>query len=224
MNRCIILMLALSLPGALCRGADNDARFLEAEAAISQVLKDPESARFRDVRVVENSKGAKAIVGEVNAKNAYGGYTGFTPFVYSNGSAFLVREDDAASQKLYSLTGALGPKAELAVRLADEARFQSEVVWTLITNVVVQGESRESAVRGAVNAVAERAESNGGSLTDVQRNALAAQYSASLDATLRDKKLVKSIKTNAAYQKQVFVPVLYASTLSQLRAQMGLTE
>lgn len=43
-------------------------------------MKDPESARFKNVRLVPYSTG-KVFCGEVNAKNSYGGYIGFMPFV-----------------------------------------------------------------------------------------------------------------------------------------------
>ena len=53
-------------------------------------LKDPESAKFRDIKIaikpydVTGTKTAYAICGEVNAKNSYGGYTGFEGFVVEN--------------------------------------------------------------------------------------------------------------------------------------------
>ena len=54
-----------------------------SEAATDQVrqkLKDPDSARFQNVRLVPYASG-KVVCGEVNAKNSYGGYVGYTPFV-----------------------------------------------------------------------------------------------------------------------------------------------
>lgn len=53
-------------------------------------LKDPESARFRGIKIATKpydtarTKSAYAICGEVNAKNSYGGYTGFEGFVVEN--------------------------------------------------------------------------------------------------------------------------------------------
>ena len=44
-----------------------------------RVLKDPESAQFRNLRL-SSGEGGEALCGEVNAKNAFGGYVGFTPF------------------------------------------------------------------------------------------------------------------------------------------------
>ena len=50
----------------------------EATTAATVMLSDPESARFRDVRII-----APGIVcGMVNARNKMGGYDGFSTFVY----------------------------------------------------------------------------------------------------------------------------------------------
>lgn len=43
-------------------------------------MRDPESARFRDVRAGRDDKSI-FVCGLVNAKNGIGGYTGFTPFI-----------------------------------------------------------------------------------------------------------------------------------------------
>lgn len=53
------------------------------EAALEQVrnlLKDPDSAQFKDVRLVDYRDG-KVVCGRVNAKNSYGGYVGYKQFV-----------------------------------------------------------------------------------------------------------------------------------------------
>ena len=47
-----------------------------AIAAVTAKLKDPESARFKGLRIGANGAGC----GWVNAKNEYGGYTGFAVF------------------------------------------------------------------------------------------------------------------------------------------------
>ena len=49
-----------------------------AEQRISDRLKDPSSAQFRNVFVSENGH---YVCGEVNSKNGFGGYTGFKHFV-----------------------------------------------------------------------------------------------------------------------------------------------
>jgi hypothetical protein len=50
------------------------------QSAVADTLRDPESTRFRKVRVVREADGSDALCGELNAKNAYGGYVGYAPF------------------------------------------------------------------------------------------------------------------------------------------------
>jgi hypothetical protein len=57
-----------------------------ARKAVLEILADPESARFRNLRpsTVTTLQGprVRSICGEVNAKNPMGGYVGFQSFVY----------------------------------------------------------------------------------------------------------------------------------------------
>lgn len=53
-----------------------------AKQTLANTLKDPLSAQFRNVRLVDYA-GGKVVCGEVNAKNSYGGYVGFKRFVAS---------------------------------------------------------------------------------------------------------------------------------------------
>jgi len=59
-------------------------------------MKDPESARFRNV-FVSHSLGGPLVCGEVNAKNSFGGYTGFQRFV-SGGDQQVVDTDMAPGE------------------------------------------------------------------------------------------------------------------------------
>jgi len=70
-----IAALFLSLPA--CNSTER-----QAQEAIRETLKDPDSAQFRRFEV----KGNKACL-EVNAKNSFGGYVGFR-------TAFLERDKD----------------------------------------------------------------------------------------------------------------------------------
>ncbi len=56
-------------------------------------LKDPDSAKFGNVIVVETEKYGRVVCGEVNAKNGFGGYTGSKGFVGKGGLVLL--EGDA---------------------------------------------------------------------------------------------------------------------------------
>ena len=51
-----------------------------AKARIVSMLKDPDSAKFKDVAV---SVSSGAVCGRVNAKNSHGGYVGFRRFIVS---------------------------------------------------------------------------------------------------------------------------------------------
>lgn len=50
------------------------------KSTIKSSLKDPDSATFKDMKVVTNSKGEQSICGSYNAKNSYGGYVGYQEF------------------------------------------------------------------------------------------------------------------------------------------------
>ena len=50
----------------------------KAKISVRRSLKDPESARFRDVHVGKETN--RPVRGEVNAKNSFGGYIGFNKF------------------------------------------------------------------------------------------------------------------------------------------------
>lgn len=49
----------------------------DAKEAVKSTLVDPESARWREIRIVRPD----FVCGEVNAKNSFGGYTGFSRFL-----------------------------------------------------------------------------------------------------------------------------------------------
>ena len=54
-----------------------------AKAGITQNFKDPASAQFRAIKVIEvteKEKPSYIAVGEVNGKNSHGGYVGLAPF------------------------------------------------------------------------------------------------------------------------------------------------
>lgn len=76
-------MLALLMSGC---GPSKEELAKQEEAAliakyqtkVANSLKDPNSAQFRDVKLIAGGKG---ICGEINAKNSYGGYDGFKVFM-----------------------------------------------------------------------------------------------------------------------------------------------
>ncbi|MGG7604651.1 hypothetical protein [Massilia sp. BKSP1R2A-1] len=58
------------------------------QAYITNTLKDPESVRFRNVRVKW-----EAVCGEMNAKNGFGGYVGFRRFYAIDGTDLHMEPD-----------------------------------------------------------------------------------------------------------------------------------
>lgn len=80
---------ATSAPKALTRpqSASSDPRIELARQRIIDLLKDPESARFKEVYVARDGV---SICGAVNSKNSMGGYVGFQRFIIDeNDSLFF---------------------------------------------------------------------------------------------------------------------------------------
>lgn len=68
---------------------------LALEEAVKDVLKDPESAQFRNEHVRIDYRGALPILcGEVNARNSMGGYTGFQRFTVQRGGQPVFEDPD----------------------------------------------------------------------------------------------------------------------------------
>jgi hypothetical protein len=71
-----------------------------AEKAVRGMLKDPDSAEFRNLRVVDKPSVQEGVVcGEVNAKNSYGGYNGFKEFAFNpnSGAVTIVGDEGTVS-------------------------------------------------------------------------------------------------------------------------------
>jgi hypothetical protein len=51
-----------------------------AQDSAKRILKDPDSAKFQNLRIAEYD-GGSVVCGEINAKNSYGGYVGYKQFV-----------------------------------------------------------------------------------------------------------------------------------------------
>ena len=75
-----------------------DDNLLVAKYQVLKVLKDPDSAQFRDMTVVAPTKINKnqtgIVCGEVNSKNSFGGYTGFHPFIVISAIPMVQGEDN----------------------------------------------------------------------------------------------------------------------------------
>jgi hypothetical protein len=74
-----------------------------AKQIVSQSMKDPEAAKFKNMVVMDLGK-RRVICGEVNAKNGYGGYVGFKKFyMYEGADKFLIKADDRIMDQLVDL-------------------------------------------------------------------------------------------------------------------------
>lgn len=74
------LDLSAEITGMHVKKFGQDKTITEIKKFISDSLKDPSSAQFKNFRLVDFA-GGKLACGELNGKNSYGAYTGFTPFV-----------------------------------------------------------------------------------------------------------------------------------------------
>ncbi|TQL83105.1 hypothetical protein [Delftia sp. HK171] len=79
----------------LYAGHTEDEAIDAGKRSVIAVLKDGESARFRNVHLKPYLQGA-VVCGEVNAKNSYGGYVGFTRFAAGISGAML---EDTSSRR-----------------------------------------------------------------------------------------------------------------------------
>lgn len=81
------------LPLALCLTACDPHGFRAARQAVRERLKDPDAAKFTDLRQCVSGKG---VIGFVNSKNSYGGYAGSERFIYIFGSVIFPDQGDSA--------------------------------------------------------------------------------------------------------------------------------
>ena len=79
---------ASSVKDFLYSGKTESEAIEAGKLAVTSSLKDPDSAKFRNTRLVAYLQGA-VVCGEVNGKNSYGGYAGFTRFAAGIQSATL---------------------------------------------------------------------------------------------------------------------------------------
>ena len=78
----------------------DDKKLIEKAKEVAKYeLKDPESAKFRNVRVVakpaqrDETKINTYVCGELNAKNSYGAYVGYVKFIWFPGSGSIALYD-----------------------------------------------------------------------------------------------------------------------------------
>lgn len=67
---------------------DSRAR-VQAQNSVKSLLRDSDSAEFRNLQVLHSKSGGRYVCGEVNSRNAFGGYVGYQQFVSVGQMTFL---------------------------------------------------------------------------------------------------------------------------------------
>jgi hypothetical protein len=104
MRETTVLLAALLLPMGVLAGAPravNSAELAAIRAAVGERMKDPDSAKIRNVVAKRDGSSSWVFCGEVNAKNSYGGYVGFRKFL----GMLLVRANTAPIAVLVGVDG-----------------------------------------------------------------------------------------------------------------------
>jgi hypothetical protein len=94
--RLTVLLFLLVVGIDAVAGPKEAPLIVRAKTAVTDELKDPESARFRGVQIVRGS-----VCGEVNAKNSMGGYVGFKRFVAIAGVVVTFDDERSPFQSMW---------------------------------------------------------------------------------------------------------------------------
>ncbi len=70
--------------------------------AVKRLLKDPESAEFRNIDYINKDSGGGYICGEVNSKNSFGGYSGWQHFVSSGTKSAYLEEQVSSFRSIWN--------------------------------------------------------------------------------------------------------------------------
>ena len=116
------LILLLTTIATTSSFADNTNLVGQTKKNVKDLLKDPESAQFRNIKVVINTEGRKSVCGQVNAKNSYGGYTGFQSFYAKSNDKIVYLNDDVN----YQLAGCEGKTNELKAKELQKEKLLKE--------------------------------------------------------------------------------------------------
>jgi hypothetical protein len=97
-----------------------DPLIARAKASVIGQLRDPNSARFQNVKV-RTVRGKQTVCGQFNAKNAAGFMTGPQPFAFDGEQAFLIIYNpgpaNSTNQDAYSLAGDMANRLKAYSRL-----------------------------------------------------------------------------------------------------------
>ena len=122
MLRCLAVLLSLGFVLSACafvptaqvavtRAAIPQSLVTQAQGDLRNMMKDPESAKFRNAVTYRSALGDQIICGEYDARNGFGGYSGYETYYYrfragallfkwidSNGSEYFKPAGEACRQ------------------------------------------------------------------------------------------------------------------------------
>lgn len=101
----LILWICMLTTGLLACQSSDTPRVETAKKLMSNVLKDPVSAQYRNIyvesfpkEIIKKTNISWAVCGEVNSKNSFGAYTGFKRFVVNEKSSSPLYEGAMVSK------------------------------------------------------------------------------------------------------------------------------
>lgn len=92
------LMFALACSSSSDADRRNSESRLRARQAVAALLRDPQSAEFSDMVILESSEGDRVVCGKVSARVGRGNFAGPQRFI-TNGAELTVLEEQASLEK-----------------------------------------------------------------------------------------------------------------------------
>ncbi|MBJ2236068.1 hypothetical protein ACAW49_05945 [Pseudomonas sp. Env-44] len=93
MRYLVVLMAGMSIYHAQADNGSEYQRTAKAKELVQKRLKNPDSAKFKELHLDTFPSGGIIVCGEVDSKNGNGRYTGFRRF-YSTGVTARFKEDE----------------------------------------------------------------------------------------------------------------------------------
>ncbi len=195
-----------------------------AEINLLDKLKDPDSAKFYDVRVVTNSQGKKAVCGLVNSKNSYGGYVGKQSFFSYESYTDIVDLDDSINTRHYKLSGCAGLELEKDAIAEDLATDGCLSNWDLIENTFINNYPQDKSIEIAIEKIKSKAAMNNKDLTSETVENLKKQYSSMLNLANNNQGFLKEIKSPSIptiQKKGAFLSTCIPNSIQILKKSMN---
>ncbi|MBJ8481029.1 hypothetical protein I6M70_16850 [Acinetobacter pittii] len=161
MRKYLILGLICAI-GASAQAAES-AFIVKAQNEVKQLMKDPDSTNFRNVREITNTLGEKVLCGQINSKNSYGGYVGFMPFSYAQNGRLNIVEISGRTgfQQIvqidqYEKDGCEGERYERLARNPEVYKNYCAAFYQVFTDVIADSQPREVAFETAMKKYREK--------------------------------------------------------------------